>query len=146
MALSALSHYMNQYWNIVNSTIRNTLEWNVNPNLYVVIQANEIETVVWEMAALFVSASNNLNSSRGLNKLKKTRRSLIIFTFSCVICTVEKRCFPSVSLITFITLLLSFLPGAFAYSDWVNPHWSSAYIWNYICIKQWDVTTYPWPN
>ena len=41
-----------QCWNIVNWTIGNKLQWNLNRNLYIVIQENAFEIVVWKMAAI----------------------------------------------------------------------------------------------
>ena len=46
------SHCLNQIWNIVNLTIRNKLQWNVNQNSYIFIQKNVFENVVWKMAAI----------------------------------------------------------------------------------------------
>ena len=45
-------HYLNQYWNIVNSTIRNKIQWNLNRNSYVSIQGNAFGNVVCEMVAI----------------------------------------------------------------------------------------------
>ena len=53
----APSHYLNQCWNIVNCTIGNTLQRNLNQNWYPFIQENAFEPVVCEMAAIFLSAS-----------------------------------------------------------------------------------------
>ena len=44
----ATSHYLNQYWNIVNWTLRN----NLNRNLYIFIQVNAFGNVAWKMAAI----------------------------------------------------------------------------------------------
>ena len=41
-----------QCWNIVNSTLRNKLQWNFNRNSNIFIQENVLENVVWEMAAI----------------------------------------------------------------------------------------------
>ena len=49
---SAPSHYLNQYWNIVNLTLRNKLQWNVNWNSYFFIQRNACENVVCKKAAI----------------------------------------------------------------------------------------------
>ena len=46
------SHYLNQCWNIVNWTLRNKRHWNLNQNLYIFIQENGFENVVWKMAAI----------------------------------------------------------------------------------------------
>ena len=49
--LSVASHYLNQYFNIVNWTLRNTVQWNFNRNSYAFIQ-DVFESVVWKMAAI----------------------------------------------------------------------------------------------
>ena len=46
------SHYLNQCWNIVDWTLRNKLQWNLNRNSYTFIQENAFEDVVWKMAAI----------------------------------------------------------------------------------------------
>ena len=46
------SHYLNQCWNIFNWTLRNKLQWNFNRSLYIFIQENTCENVVWKMAAI----------------------------------------------------------------------------------------------
>ena len=51
-AWSAPSHYLNQRWNIVNWTIGNQLQWNLNRNLYIAIQENSFENIAWKMAAI----------------------------------------------------------------------------------------------
>ena len=52
VAYSAPSHYLNQWWNIVNSKLRNKFQWNLNPNSYVFKQENAFENVVWKMSAI----------------------------------------------------------------------------------------------
>ena len=42
----AINHYLNQCWNIVYGTIRNTLQWNFNRNICILIQENPFENVV----------------------------------------------------------------------------------------------------
>ena len=49
---SAPSHYLNQFWNIVNSNIRNKLHLNLKRNSYIFIQENVFENVVCEIAAI----------------------------------------------------------------------------------------------
>ena len=41
-----------QFWNMVNWTLGKKLKWNLNTNLYIFIQANAFENVVWEMTAI----------------------------------------------------------------------------------------------
>ena len=48
----ALSHYLNQWRNIVNWTLRNKLQWNFNWNLNIFIQENAFEHVICEMASI----------------------------------------------------------------------------------------------
>ena len=52
VAWPALSHYLNQCWNIVNWTIGNKLQWNLNPNLYIFIQENAFEIVIRKLVAI----------------------------------------------------------------------------------------------
>ena len=47
-----LSRYLNQWWNIVNWTLRNKLQWKFNRNSNIFIHENAIESVVCEMAAI----------------------------------------------------------------------------------------------
>ena len=43
MALLAPSHYLNQCWFIVKSTIRDQMQWNLNKNATILIQENQFE-------------------------------------------------------------------------------------------------------
>ena len=47
---AALSHYLNQWWNIANWTLRNKLRYDLSFMQF--IHENAIENVVWEMAAI----------------------------------------------------------------------------------------------
>ena len=51
-AWSAPSHDLNQYWNIVNSNIRNQPQWNPKGDSYIFIQDNAFANDVWKMAAI----------------------------------------------------------------------------------------------
>ena len=51
VAWSVSSHYLNQCLNIVNSNLRNKLQWNLKQNSYIFVQENAFEKVVYEMAA-----------------------------------------------------------------------------------------------
>ena len=51
-SLSPPSHYLNQWWNIVNSNLRNKLQWNHKQNSSIFIQENAFENVVCEMASI----------------------------------------------------------------------------------------------
>ena len=52
VAWPAPSHYLNQCWIIVNWTLRNRLQWNLNRNSNIYIQENAFESVVCETAAI----------------------------------------------------------------------------------------------
>ena len=52
VAWSAPSHYLKQWWNVVNWTLRNKLHWNFIPNSNIFIQQNALENVVCEMASI----------------------------------------------------------------------------------------------
>ena len=52
VAWTAPSHYLNQCLNIVNSTLRNKLQWNFNRNSNIFIQENVLENGVCEMASI----------------------------------------------------------------------------------------------
>ena len=49
---SLSSQYLNQCWNIVNSNLRNKLQWKLKRKPYIFIQENAFENVVWKMAVL----------------------------------------------------------------------------------------------
>ena len=46
------NHCLNQSWHIVNWTLRNKLQWNLNLNSYIFFQENGFQSVVWKMAAI----------------------------------------------------------------------------------------------
>ena len=52
VAFSASSHYLNQSWFIVNWTLRNKFQWNLNQNTKLFIHKDAFENVVYEMAAI----------------------------------------------------------------------------------------------
>ena len=56
----APNHYLNQCWIIVNWTLRNKLQWNLNRNSNIFIQENAFESVVCETAS-------NLSRSQCVN-------------------------------------------------------------------------------
>ena len=43
--------YLNQWWNIINLTLSNKCQWNINCISYIFIQENAFENVIYEMAA-----------------------------------------------------------------------------------------------
>ena len=46
------SHYLNQCLDIVNWSLRNKFQWNLNQNSHIFIQENAFENVFWKMAAI----------------------------------------------------------------------------------------------
>ena len=52
VACSAPSHYLNQWWLIVNWTPGNKFQWNLNRNSFIFSQENALENVVWKMSAI----------------------------------------------------------------------------------------------
>ena len=49
---STPSHYLKQHWNIVNSSLRNKLQWNLKWTAYIFIQENAFVSVISEMAII----------------------------------------------------------------------------------------------
>ena len=54
-------HYVNQWWNIVNWSLRNKLQWNIHLNSFFVIQENAFGSAVCEMSTIFALASKCLH-------------------------------------------------------------------------------------
>ena len=48
VAWSAPSHYLNQCWIIVNWTLSNIFQWNLNQNTTIFIEENAFENVIWK--------------------------------------------------------------------------------------------------
>ena len=63
------SHHLNQWWNIVNWTLGNKLQSNLNRNLYIFIEENAFENVTCEMAAI-------LSWPQSVNELTSTYLSV----------------------------------------------------------------------
>ena len=58
----APSHYLNQCWDLVNRSLRNKLQWNLNRNSYILIQENSYENVVWTYTmAVIISRPQSIN-------------------------------------------------------------------------------------
>ena len=51
-AWASPSHYLHQWWNIVDTNLRNKLQWNLKLNSFIFIQENAFENVVCEMASI----------------------------------------------------------------------------------------------
>ena len=64
---SVPSNYLNQCWNIVNWTLRNELQWNLNRSSNNFIQENAFESVVCEMAAILSWPQCVNNTSRNIH-------------------------------------------------------------------------------
>ena len=61
---------LNQSWNIVNSNLRNKLQWNSKRNPYIFIKEDPCENVVWKKAAI-------LSRPQCVIRVSKTRPSLV---------------------------------------------------------------------
>ena len=64
------SHYLNQWWNIVNWTLRNKFQWNFNQNLNIFVQEYAFEDIVCKMVDIlsrpqWVNRRNRGSSSGG---------------------------------------------------------------------------------
>ena len=71
VAWPAPSHYLNQCWIIVNWTLRNKLQWNLNRNSNIFIQENAFESVVCETAAI-LSRPQCVKLNKLLNRRHKS--------------------------------------------------------------------------
>ena len=82
VAWSAPGHYLNQWWNIVNWTNRNKLQWNFNQNHNIFIQENAFENVVWKTAAILSRlqcVKGDIASSRHPLDFRRVSNPLISF-------------------------------------------------------------------
>ena len=78
--LMVSSHYSNQCWHIVNWTLGNKLQWNLNRNLYIFVQENAFEIVVRTFVAI-------LSWSKCVNDIKYEyefcKMAAILFRLQC---------------------------------------------------------------
>ena len=92
VAWPAPSHYLNQCWNIVNWTLGNKLQWNLNQSLHIFIHEKTLENVVRKMAAIL--------SRPQCAKLRKARDhapNLVIVDLQCCIVLFTKDCVRNIS-------------------------------------------------
>ena len=82
VAWPAPSHYLNQWWDNVNRTLRNKLQWNFKRHWYIFIQENAFENAVWNGRPF----SFSLNVLRTTWKQSTTRqyRHIMGCTVACV--------------------------------------------------------------
>ena len=71
IAYSALSHSLDQWWAIVNWTLRNKLQWNFDQNKKVFNRENPYQTIICEMTAI-------LSRGRWVNSLERAWASITI--------------------------------------------------------------------
>ena len=57
-AISALSHYLNQRWRIVNCIPSNTFQWNLNPITNIFLQWDAFQSVVCKTLTLWLQCDN----------------------------------------------------------------------------------------
>ena len=112
-AWSAPSHYLNRFWNIVNRTIGNKLQWNFDCNWYIFIQENAFENVVWKMGPF--SRPRHVNNMFGIvasdNLLTPLMRQAIITLTDCGDGFIYK---------LFVLFQLSFFVAHTKNSCWIN--------------------------
>ena len=70
---------LNQWWNIVKWTLRHKLHWNLNRDLYIFVQENAFENVVWKMAST-LSRAQCVNFSTQKNTPKAEHYHFIDLT------------------------------------------------------------------
>ena len=54
----APSHYLNQCCNIINWTLGNKLQWNLNRNFHIFIQENKFENIIRKLVAILSQPMN----------------------------------------------------------------------------------------
>ena len=64
------SDNLNQCWNMVNGTLRNKLQWNINRNSYIFIQENAFENVICEMMVI-LSRPQCVNTNPQVHEYKE---------------------------------------------------------------------------
>ena len=64
VACSAPSHYLNQCWLIVNWTLWNNVQWNLNRYSIIFIQENAAENAVCQIGGQFCPGGDELNKLR----------------------------------------------------------------------------------
>ena len=82
LRLPTPSHYQNQCWIIVNWTLRNKLQWNLNRNSNIFIQENAFESVVCETAAILSRpqcVNYSMNCFYEVSDIFRTKTKIIIF-------------------------------------------------------------------
>ena len=47
-----ISHYLKQYWHIIDWTLRNKIQWNLNQNTVIFFQENRSEKIVCKLATI----------------------------------------------------------------------------------------------
>ena len=112
------SHDLNQCWNIVNLTIGNKFQWNLNQNLYIFIQGNVFENVIWKMSA-------NLSQPLCVNVQKGEINILTVLTSNPALFTDEGE----------VISYKLYHPGSMRL-DCPNPLSSVAFITEFNCLEQ----------
>ena len=79
VAYLAPSHYLNQCWVIVNWTLRNKHQWNLNQNTNIFIHKNASEKIVCETAAI-LSKGRWVNRTDEVNKFIHHKHNISKFS------------------------------------------------------------------
>ena len=80
-----LSHCLSQCWNIVNWTLKNTLQWNCDRNSYIFVQENAFEKIVCKIAAI-------LYRSQCVNTLTPNKRNTFFIPWTAILHGQSNRC------------------------------------------------------
>ena len=71
------SHYLIQYWVIVNWTLRNKFQWNFHKNIKLFIHANASENIVCNMVTILSRGENRFKESMFSRLSSLIRRNLL---------------------------------------------------------------------
>ena len=83
LSQSAPSHYLNQWWDIVNWNLRNKFQWNLERNSYIFIQENAFENVVCKMAVILSRPQCDKHLKLFLTSYMKDSRNRILSLKIC---------------------------------------------------------------
>ena len=71
-------YYLKQCWHIVNKTLRNKFQWNLNRNSDIFFQENAFENVVWKMGSILSRPQCVNNNQRRSSFIDSVSHSLCL--------------------------------------------------------------------
>ena len=81
VAWTAPSHFLNQFWNIVNWNLRNKLQWNLNRTSYIFIQENAFKKCmssrIWRPFCLGINVFLVLSMQQLIIRIIRTELSIV---------------------------------------------------------------------